>query len=49
MSIRPSDDVRCRPTGGSHELFVTFAATRDVALRDELVTANLGLGAHPRP
>ena len=43
MSLRPSDDVRCRPTGGTHEQFVTFAASRDAALRDELVTANLGL------
>lgn len=32
-----------RPTGGTREQFVAFARTRDTALRDELVEANLGL------
>jgi RNA polymerase sigma-B factor len=36
----PSD---ARPTGGTREQFADYARSRDQALRDELVTANLGL------
>jgi RNA polymerase sigma-B factor len=32
-----------RPTGGTHEQFAEYAKSRDPVLRDELVTANLGL------
>jgi RNA polymerase sigma-B factor len=32
-----------RPTGGTHEQFAEHAKSRDPVLRDELVTANLGL------
>jgi RNA polymerase sigma-B factor len=35
--------VVSRPTGCSREQFVEYARSRDPALRDELVTANLGL------